>query len=662
MGGRVPRKSFQLSPKNLRTEFRQEGMNSQTHKCYEFGPFQVDTGQHSLLRDGKQVPLTPKVFDLLEVLVRSNGRLVEKDELLREIWPDSFVEEGNLNRNISILRKILGEEASGGHYIETIPKRGYRFVAKVKISSNGFGTLSSEQIDRVPLPKVPPQLGDPHTKVQPGQALSGHRWLVLGGLTALFLTAGSYALIHRVAHSALKPEIRSLAVLPSQNLSGDPAQEYFADGMTEALIRNLAQIRALRVVSRTSMMTFKGSKKPMPQIARELKADGVIESSVRRQNGQVKVTIQLIHGPTDAHLWAGNYQRALTDVLKLQDEIARAIADEIRIQITPEDRARLSAARAINPAAHEAYLLGRFHFWKFIIEDHKRAIGHFERAIQIDPGYAPAYAGLSMAWQMLGIQGGEKSVDTKAGAAAQKALELDARLAEAHVARGHLQLFRDWDWKGAENSMRRALELDPNNLDAHFYYSMVHLVVGSFSEAIAEIQTAEQLDPLSHQVQAIFGRILLHAGKLEEALGHVKLAIELEPRSSNVHVRLAEVYEAKGRYTEALDVYDKARILRGLPPDSPMFHSSVAKIYARMGKISEARHMFEGVKNLPRADMRAGVLAALGDNDEAFRVLFKMVEGHEGSNVFIGTDPQFASLHSDPRWQQLMRGMNLPVR
>ena len=348
---------------------------------------------------------------------------------------------------------------------------------------------------------------------------------------------------------------------------------------------------------------------------------------------------------------------ALTDVLKLQDEMARAIADEIRIQITPEDRARLSSAPTVNPAAHEAYLLGRFHFWKFIAEDHKRAIEHFERAIQIDPNYAPAYAGLSMAWQMLRLQGGGvKGADRQARAAVQRALELDDRLAEAHVAQGHLQLFHDWDWKGAENSMRRALELDPNNLDAHFNYALVHLAVGRFPEAIAEIQAAEQLDPLSHQVQVIFGRILLHAGKLEEALPRLKQAIAREPRSSNAHVRLAEIYEAMGSYTEALETYEKAQALRGSASDQPVFRASVARIHARMGKSREAKRLLQELRS-----PSAGVYAALGDNDEAFRVLFKMVEKRNTGNVFIATDPRFAGLHSDPRWKELRRRMNLPV-
>ena len=632
-------------------------MNSQSHQRYEFGPFQVDTAEHSLLRDGKPVPLTPKVFDLLTVLVQNSGRLVEKVELLKEVWPDSFVEEGNLNRNISILRKVLGEDTSGGPYIETIPKRGYRFVASVKTVGNGSGTAATELAGQESVPAEPGQLVLPEVNIRPQRPVN--RWWVLAGLAVLALGTISYGILQRMGRSSLSPQIRSLAVIPTQNLSGDPAQEYFADGMTESLISNLAQISALRVVSRTSMMTFKGSKKPLPEIARELKVDGVVESSVQRENGRVKVTIQLIHGPTDTHLWAREYERAETDVLKLQSEMGRAIAEEIRVQVTPEDRARMATARAVNPAAHEAYLLGRFHFWKFIIDDHKRAIKHFERAIEIDPGYARAYAGLSMAWQMLRIQGGMKGMETEARESAQKALELDDRLAEAYVAQGHLQLFDDWDWKGAENSMRRALELDPNNLDAHFNYALVHLCVGRFPEAIAEIQKAEQLDPLSHQVQTLFGRILLHAGKLEEALRRVDQAIEREPRSSNAHVRLAEIYEAMGRYAEALEIHAKLRVLRGRP-SSRLSSVVVARVHARMGKSSEAKQLLEELKD-PRADMLAGVYAALGDNDEAFRVLFKMVEERDTRNVFIATDPQFASLHSDPRWQELRRGMNLPA-
>ncbi len=244
--------------------------------------------------------------------------------------------------------------------------------------------------------------------------------------------------------------------------------------------------------------------------------DGVIEGSVQRENGRVKVMIQLIHGPTDTHLWARDYERALTDVLKLQGEMARAIADEIRTQVTPEERTRLASAATVNPAAHEAYLLGRYHFWKHIVDDHKRAIDHFERAIQIEPSYAAAYAGLSMAWQKWGSQrpAPPKEFEPQARAAARKALELDGQLSEAHAAQGFLQFSYDWDWRGGENSIKRALELDPNNLDAHYNYAVLLMALGRFPEALTEIQTAEQLDPLSTRSKCTSGMCSTELGNM----------------------------------------------------------------------------------------------------------------------------------------------------
>lgn len=639
-------------------------MNSQPRESYEFGPFRLDSREHSLFRDGQVVPLTPKVFDLLRLLVQNNGRLVEKDELLKEVWPDSFVEEGNLNRNISILRKVLGEPDAGVPYIETIPKRGYRFVANVNVRTvgNGSGILDTEVVEQDSPASDRLRLAASDSNAQPARSHTRSRWLVLGGSALLLLGIAAYALMDWEKRQALKPEIKSLAVLPSQNLSGDPAQEHFADGMTEALISNLAQIRALRVVSRTSAMTFKGSNKPLTEIARELRAEGVVESSVQRENGRVKVTIRLIHAPTETPLWARHYERALTDILKLQDEIARAIADEIRIQLTPEERVRITSAASVNPAAHEAYLLGRYHLAKFIIDDHKRAIAHFERAIQIDPGYAAAHAGLSMAWQKLGVQGGatvlSRNVEPQARAAAHKALELDDRLAEAYTALGHLQFVLDWEWARAEKSFQRALELDPNNLEAHLNYALLLMALGRFPESLAEIRAAEQVDPLSHHVQAVYGRILSWAGKPGEAVARLKQAIEREPRSANAHRRLGLVYEQMGKYNEALELYERASVVRGnQPADRKPFRAELARVYARMGKRSEAKRILADLGD----DGAPAAYAALEDNDTAFKILFRRVEERETHLFTIKTDPLFASLHSDPRWPELLRRMNLPA-
>ena len=642
-------------------------MNSQPQQRYEFGPFRLDTSEHSLLRDGQVVPLEPKVFNLLRVLVQNDGRLLQKEELIKEIWPDSFVEEGNLNRNIAILRKALGEMSSGKPYIETVPKRGYRFVGSVKkIAGNGSGTVDTEPVGQDSEAKDVNLLQAGAKRDLGPRGSRSARWLVLAGVVGLVLGTLLYVLARRQPTDATRTEIQSLAVLPLQNLSGDPAQEYFADGMTEELISNLAQIRALRVISRTSVMSYKGPQKPLlPEIARQLNVDGVIEGSVQRENGRVKVLIQLIHGPTDTHLWARDYERAQTDVLKLQGEMTRAIADEIRIQVRPEERARMSSAATVNPAAHEAYLLGRYHFWKHIVDDHKRAIDHFERAIQIEPSYAAAHAGLSMAWQKWGSQrpAPVKEFEPQARAAARKALELDGQLSEAHTAQGFLQFSCDWDWKGGENSIKRALELDPNSLDAHYNYTVLLMALGRFPEALIEIQAAEQLDPLSHQVQVLFGHVLYRAGKYDEAVLRLKQAIEREPRSAQAHRLLGVVYEQKGRYTEAIEFLHKHRVLRGKRSDNPPFRAMLARVYARMGKRSEAKRILPGLGNdgtVP--DFAAAAYAALGDTDEAFRLLFTTVEKHENGNViFIKSDPQFAILHADPRWKDLLHRMNLPT-
>jgi len=347
----------------LRRE-RITGYEHSTSRVVRIRALSVGPVEHSLLRDGQVVPLEPKVFSLLLVLVENNGRLLQKDELLKDVWPDTFVEEGNLNRNISILRKALGADPSGNPYIETVPKLGYKFVAPVrKVTHNGSGTVSAEALDKdspvsdADLFKAAPK-GDNRPKQTPGP----RRWLVLGSVVVLALGIGMFVLLQSRRAEVNRHEIKSIAVLPLVNLSGDPAQEYFADGMTEALISSLAQIRALRVISRTSVMTFKESKKKLPEIARELGVVAVVQGSVQRDHGRVKVLIQLIHGPTDTHLWARDYERPPTDVLKLQGEMARAIADEIRTQLTPEEETRMSSAASVNPAAYQEYLLGRYHF------------------------------------------------------------------------------------------------------------------------------------------------------------------------------------------------------------------------------------------------------------------------------------------------------------
>ena len=328
-----------------------------------------------------------------------------------------------------------------------------------------------------------------------------------------------------------------------------PSQEYFADGMTEALIANLAHIRAVRVVSRTSVMRFKGAARSLPEIARALEVDAVVEGSVQRSGARVRINVQLVHAPTDTHLWARQYERELTDVLKLQADVARAVVEEIQVQITAEERARLASADAVNVGAYQEYLLGQHYLWRLNEEDLTRAISHFDEAIRLDPAYAAAHAGLSHAWWWRGVWGGKtlKQVEPPSRAAARTALQLDDELAEAHVSMGRIAFGYDWDWSAARNHFRRALDIDPNNRDAHFFHGMLFMALGRFDEAIAHMERAERLDPLSAAVQSGFGRVLYRARRFDDAIVHLNEAIELEPQTPGNYHRLADVYEEVGQ-------------------------------------------------------------------------------------------------------------------
>jgi TolB-like protein/Tfp pilus assembly protein PilF len=475
-----------------------------------------------------------------------------------------------------------------------------------------------------------------------------------------------YVKFFRLSPAQPPSEIKSLAVLPLENLSGDPQQEYFADGMTEAIIGNLAKIRALRVVSRPSVMRFKGSRKSLPEIAQELNVDAVITGSVQRASGRVKISAQLIHAATDAHLWSDEYERELSDVLKLQSEVARVVADKIRVQVTAEERARLASARSVNPQAQEAYLLGRYHLWRLNEEDLKLAIGYFERAIRFDGGYAAAWAGLSKAWGERGIWGTQpfREVEGPARNAAMKAITLDASSAEAHASLASIKASRDWDWTGAEQHYRRAVELDPGSAEAHQMFAVLLMALGRHTEAISEIGSAEQLDPLSSNIQSTFGRILYRARRYDEAIPRLKRATDLDPRNYGAYGRLGDVYEQTGRYTEAISSLEKSEALRS-GGGSRGYRARLARVYARMGRRDEAQRL---LKDLQRTTQpagfpkiaAAGAWAALDDKDEAFRLLFSVVGERSDLINFIKEDPPFDNLHSDPRWKELLRRMNFP--
>lgn len=621
---------------------------SETNEClYEFAEFRLLPSERLLWHGEQSIQLPPKVFDTLLVLVERSGHLIEKDELLDKVWSDAFVEEGTLARNISILRKVFDESANERKFIETVPKRGYRFVEPVRrqIIEENSTLISAEE---KPLSETVKN-SFPQTKTR-----RPILWLMLSFVAVALLASLSFW--------SAKPDnasdIKSIAVLPLENLSGDAAQEYFADGMTDALINNLAQIRALKVISRASAMRYKGSQKPLAEIAGELNVDAILTGAVQRSGNRVRVTVQLIHPTTDAHIWARDYERDLADVLKLEREIARTVAGEIHIQVTAEERARLTSARSINPEAYEAYLLGRYHLGKGNPEGWMKAVEYFERSIQIAPDYAAAYAGLSRARQQpSGFFAADfREVESPARQAALKAIELDDQLDEGFIALANIKFLYDWDWTGAEQDLRRALELNPGSLEAHISYGHLLMFVGRHDEAVREGEIAVQLDPLSSWTEASLGWFLYRARKYEEALSHLQRALELEPRSVIANARLGLVYAQMGRHDEAIAVFEKHRELA--PNAGDFIQTGIAYVYALTGKQHEARQMINGLKTNPFGI--AAVHAALGDREEAFRILEKAVEERNQPIVALKEDPALENLHSDPRWKNLLRRMNFP--
>ncbi len=455
--------------------------------------------------------------------------------------------------------------------------------------------------------------------------------------------------------------IESIAVLPLENLSGNSEQDYFAEGMTDELTTALAQISSLRVISRTSAMLYKGTNKPLPKIAHELNVDAVVEGSVLRSGDQVRITAQLIYAPTDRYLWAKSYQRDLRDILKLQGEVASAIANEIEIAVTPQERERLASAPPVVPTAYEAYLKGRFHWNRSAERDWLIAREYFEQAIRLDPNYAPAYAGLAD-YYWLTDELPPMTRMPKAKQYALKALEINPDLAEAHAALGEVRFLGDWDWPEAEREFKRALDLDPGSGEAHRRYADYLSEMGRGEEAIAEVRRTQKLDPLSTSTQVMLGWTLYFARRYDDAIEQCGKGAELEPNSVNAHNCLGLSYLAKEMYEKAVEECQKAASLSGNDPARTV---DLARAYARSGNKGAARSILnEWRVHAQQAYIPsyffAQVYVDLGEKDEGLRWLERAYAERDSRMVQLRTDPGFDSVRSDPRFQSLMRRLDFP--
>lgn len=493
---------------------------------------------------------------------------------------------------------------------------------------------------RVPLPDTTPT-----TLVRPQRRR-------LAGVALVACVAAILAAVGRDRSGDPPHRIASIAVLPFANLSGDPNQDHLAAGLTEELISRLARLRSLRVVSRTTAASVQARLSSVREMAQALDVDAVVEGSVRREAGRVRISVQLIEGSSDTHVWARDFDRDASRVLALQSEVAREVAGEIRALVAGDERDERAVVPAVDPAAHDEYRLGRHLLWKFVDEDRLRAIAHFTRAAELAPEYAAAHAGLAHAWWMQGVFGplSLRDVTEPARAAAERALALDDRLTEAYAAKAYVQGMFDWDWAGAETTIQRALTIRPNSLEARYVYALLLMAMGRLDESVEQIDEAARLDPLSAQVQSTFGRILYRARRYHEAIERLERARELEPRNAGTYGRLGDVYTHMGRHDQAIAAFNRARAVSGRPA---AYGARVAVVYARMGREREAREQSR--------DLAAAVHVALGDRDRAFAHLFEAVERHTDWPLFITRDPDYDALHGDPRWRELLRRMNLPV-
>lgn len=564
----------------------------QTKTSYEFGPFRLDARERLLLRDGEVVSMTPKVFDTLLVLVQNNGHILSKDEVMKQVWPHTVVEEGNISRNISTLRKALGEAPHERQYIETIPWRGYRFVANVKEAPESHA----------------------------GRAVS------------------------------------SLAVLPFVNVNADPKREFLSDGITESLISYLARMTNLKVTSRNSAFRYKGRETDAQTVGRELNVQAVLMGRVAEHEDVLSISIELIDARDDSHIWGAQYLRQSADLVAAHETIAREITEKLRLELTGQEKQLLIRRHTQSNQSYVLYLKGRYYFNKLTFEGAQKGIEHFHQAVEKDPHYALAYAGLGDCHNYL-----TNRIEAKK--ALVKALELDEKLGEAHASLAFFRFLYDWDFGGAEREFEQAIALSPNYAEAHHWYAIYLANLGRHEEADQEAGLAVDVDPLSLLMNMTPALNLYLARQYDQAAAQLQKVIDMEPNFLAARSVLGSVYVQKEMYDEAFAEYDKVmKLSKGVTVVEASIKAITGYAYAKCGKRREAVRLLEEVIRAGSASSYsiAGIYAALGERDSAFESLDKAFEQHDVQLVSLKVDPTLNVVRPDPRFADLVRRVGLP--
>jgi TolB-like protein/DNA-binding winged helix-turn-helix (wHTH) protein len=601
-----------------------------------FGVFQVNLHTGELRKNGSKIKLEGQPFQILALLLDRPGELVTREELEQKLWaPGTFVDfEHSINAAVKRLREVLGDSADSPHFIETLPRRGYRFIYPLE----GTGPMQAV---------VPP-------------APWWRRHWAAGLLLIVVVGAGASASLKvaRLRNSSIRPPtpqlFQSIAVLPMRNLSGDPTQDYFADGMTEALITELGKTSALRVISLQSVLRYKGSRKPISDIARELNVDAVIEGSVLRSGDQVRIDAQLVQAEPERHLWSETFERNMRDVLALQSDVSRGIAREIQVSITPEQRVLLSRSYSVNPEAYHAWLRGRQLYSRYSDEWFDSAIAYLQKAIRLDPTYAPPYATLASVY-CTDMRSSYDALYPLAASATSKALDLDGTLAEAHAAQGLVNLRFRWDWAGAEREFERAIQINPNSAEAHANYGYFLTLMGRFDEGIAAYRRAVEVDPLNFLPNQRLTWALDKAGRHDEAIVRLLELKRLEPDAYMVAYGLAHSYAHKKMYHEALAEINRVKCI----------NFDCGWVLAVSGRRKEARELINRLIRLSKRQYIDPVFialtyAGLGENNKALEWLEMGYRMRSRWMIYLKVVKELDPLRPDPRFQDLLHRMNFP--
>ena len=621
-------------------------MAQQDNHSYEFGRFRLKPAERVLLREGEPVPLTPKVFDILVTLVEHGGQVVAKDDLMKRVWPNTFVEEGNLTQNISLLRKALGESSGGVQFIETVPRRGYRFVADTNQSwGNGAEhDISEVRIDSPPVVPIPDTVSR-GVKRTPFYALAAG--LVVIGIIGLVYFTG------RGTTGEAAP-IGSIAVLPFVDESSDPDAEYINDKIAESLINSLSKLPQLRVVPRSVVAGYKGREIDPRKIGQELNVRAVVTGHMRRHGDIISIQADLIDIQSVAQLWGQHYDHKVSDVLLVQDDISRDIFENLRLKLNVEEKKQLDAYRL--------YLKGRNAWNKRTGDALQEAIEFFNQAIAIDPNNSAAYAGIADCYNMLVVYGRVEPKEgfPKAKEAATKALEIDESSAEAHSSMAFIKFRWDWDRAATEREFQEAIKLKPAYAPAHQWYSSYLVAIERFDEAIAEAKRTEELEPLSFVASSHLGWIYYLSGDNDKAIEQCRKILEMDPSSFPARRYLGLAYEGKGMYAEAIAEFQTGVKLSG----SPLMLALLGHAYAVSGKTVEAKQVLSDLQQLQGQRYVspytvAAIHAGLGDQEQAFKWLETAVEERDIWLMNLKVDPVFAKLRSQRKFTDLLARIRL---